>query len=80
VSQRGVGGLRDEIVAGLEVPVEPPMGQPGLLHQVGHAHVVDPVAPDSACCRIHNSLVAGGFVCLGAAHPLDLPRFVAGAS
>ena len=43
--ERGRDGLSHEVVAGVEVPVEPAVGQPGLVHQFGHAHAVDPVTP-----------------------------------
>jgi len=47
LGQRGVDGLGHKLFAGAEVPVEPAVGEPGLVHHLSQADVVDPVAPDA---------------------------------
>ena len=68
VSQRRVDGLSHEVLAGLEVPVEPTVRKAGLLHQPAHADVVDPVAANCARRRLHDPFVTRGLICLRAAH------------
>ena len=64
--------LRDQVVAGTEVPVEAAMGETCLAHQVRNAHALDSVATDPGGCGFHYPLVAGGFFRLRADHLSDL--------
>jgi hypothetical protein len=68
VSQGRLDGLRDQVVAGTEVPVEAAMGKTCFGHQVGDSHALDSVAADPGGRSLDDPLVASGFICSRAAH------------
>lgn len=40
--------LGDQVILGLEVSIETPMGQPGGLHDLRHAHRIEPLLPEQS--------------------------------
>ena len=71
VVERAFDRFRDEFVTRLEMPIEAAMRQPGVVHQVGHAHPVDPVLAEAG--RGHaDDLLRGARVCLAREWPMRL--------
>ena len=73
VLERAFDGFRHELVARLEVTIEPAMRQPGVVHQVGHAHPVDPVLAEAGRGHADDLFVVLAFAGSRMAHALRSP-------
>ena len=51
-----------QIVLRREVPIEPPVGQAGVFHEIGHADAVDSGLPEARGRHLHDAIVAFSLV------------------
>ena len=73
VVERAFDRFRHELVARLEVAIEAAMRQPGVVHQVGHAHPVDPVLAEAGRGHADDLFVVLAFGGSRMAHALRSP-------